>query len=87
MTLVLPSTWGRHPTSIPQAPSSKTKAEINKKHSPFLFGHCLNPVGGCQIAVLCPVTLMCPTLWDPMNSSPPGSSVHGDSPGKNTGVG
>ena len=26
-------------------------------------------------------------LWDPTDSSPPGSSVHGDSPGKNTGVG
>ena len=26
-------------------------------------------------------------LWDPMNCSPTGSSVHGDSPGKNTGVG
>ena len=24
---------------------------------------------------------------DPMDYSPPGSSVHGDSPGKNTGVG
>ena len=30
---------------------------------------------------------MCPTLCDPMDGSPPGSSVHGDSPGKNTGVG
>ena len=29
----------------------------------------------------------CPTLCDPMDYSPPGSSVHGDSPGKNTGVG
>ena len=29
----------------------------------------------------------CQTLYDPMNCSPPGSSVHGDSPGKNTGVG
>ena len=29
----------------------------------------------------------CPTLWDPMYCSLPGSSVHGDSPGKNTGVG
>ena len=28
-----------------------------------------------------------PTLFDPMNYSPPGSSAHGDSPGKNTGVG
>ena len=33
------------------------------------------------------VTQSCPTLCDPMNLSPPGSSVHGDSPGKNTGVG
>ena len=29
----------------------------------------------------------CLTLCDPMDCSPPGSSVHGDSPGKNTGVG
>ena len=33
------------------------------------------------------VALTCLTLWDPMDYSPPGSSVHGDSPGKNTGVG
>ena len=30
---------------------------------------------------------LCPSLCDPMNCSLPGSSVHGDSPGKNTGVG
>ena len=29
----------------------------------------------------------CLTLCDPMDYSPPGSSVHRDSPGKNTGVG
>ena len=29
----------------------------------------------------------CRTLCDPMDCSPPGSSVRGDSPGKNTGVG
>ena len=29
----------------------------------------------------------CPTLCDPVDCSLPGSSVHGDSPGKNTGVG
>ena len=28
----------------------------------------------------------CPTLCSPVESSPPDSSVHGDSPGKNTGV-
>ena len=38
-------------------------------------------------AVLCLVAQSCPSLWDPMDCSPPGSSVHGDSPGKNTGVG
>ena len=30
---------------------------------------------------------LCPTLCDPMDCSPPGSSVHGESPGKNSGVG
>ena len=29
----------------------------------------------------------CPTLWEPMNCSPPGFSVHVIFPGKNTGVG
>ena len=28
----------------------------------------------------------CPSLCHPMDCSPPGSSIHGDSPGKNTGV-
>ena len=37
--------------------------------------------------MLCLVAQLCLTLCDPMNCSPPGSSVHGDSPGKNTGVG
>ena len=36
---------------------------------------------------LCLVTQSCPTLCDPMDCSPSGSFVHGDSPGKNTGVG
>ena len=38
-------------------------------------------------AVLCLVAQSCPTLCDPTDYSPPGSSVHGDCPGKNTGVG
>ena len=33
------------------------------------------------------VAQLCPTLCNPMDCSPPGSSVHGDSPGKNTEVG
>ena len=37
-------------------------------------------------AVLCLVAQSCLTLSDPMDCSLPGSSVPGDSPGKNTGV-
>ena len=37
--------------------------------------------------MLCLVTQSCLTLHDPMDCSPRGSSVHRDSPGKNTGVG
>ena len=37
--------------------------------------------------MLCLVSQSCPTLYDPEGWAPPGCSVHGDSPGKNTGVG
>ena len=37
-------------------------------------------------AVLCLVAESCPTLCDLMDCSPPGSSDHRDSPGKNTAV-
>jgi len=37
--------------------------------------------------VLCLVAQSCLTLRDPMDCSPPGSPVHGDSPGKNTRMG
>ena len=36
---------------------------------------------------VCLVAQSCLTLCNPMDCSPPGSSVHEDSPGKNTGVG
>ena len=39
------------------------------------------------LAVLCLVIQSCVTLCDPMNCSLPVFFVHGDSPGKNTGVG
>ena len=38
-------------------------------------------------AMLCLVSQSCLTLCNPTGCSPPGSSVHVDSPGKNTGVG
>ena len=37
--------------------------------------------------VLCLVAQLCLALWVPMDCSPPGSFVHRDSPGQNTGVG
>ena len=36
---------------------------------------------------MCLVTQLSPTLCDPMDCSPPGFTVHGDSPGKNPAVG
>ena len=42
----------------------------------------LGPCNAC-----CFIATLCPTLYHPVNCSPPGSSVHGISPGKNTGVG
>ena len=48
------------------------------------------PPGKPQIsshAVLCLVAQSCPTLCDPIDYSLPGPTLHGDSPGKNTGVG
>ena len=35
-----------------------------------------------QGAALCLVAQSCPTLCNPMDCSPPGSSVHGNSPGR-----
>ena len=40
-----------------------------------------------RIILLCLVTQLCPTVCDPTDCSLPDSSVHGDSPGKHTGVG
>ena len=40
-----------------------------------------------SLSVLCLVTQLCLSLCDPMDCSQLGSSIHGDSPGKNTRVG
>ena len=50
-----------------------------------------HPTSSCGIfkagcAMVCLVTQLCPTLSNPMACSLPDPSVHGDSPGKNTGV-
>ena len=72
--------------------NSKNKAHIFRDQtlSPKLSDHsivvhCLTTPMHC--AVLCLVTQSCPPLWDPIDCSPPGSFVHGNSPGKNNEVG
>ena len=46
-----------------------------------------SPKCTADTCVLCLVAQSCPTLCDPMDCSPQGSSIHGASPGKNPGVG
>ena len=64
--------------------------QILKKTQNMKMGH--NSTITIIIYVLFLVARSCPTLWDPLvhplvHSSAPGSSVHGDSPGRNTAVG
>ena len=58
--------------------ASQHKPCATRSHSAFLT--LLQPA-------MCLVAQLCLTLCDPTDCSPPGSSVHGDSPGKKTGVG
>ena len=64
------------PTQTPPE-TPETSAPQSPNTSPLLQGE------GCMRAKS---FQLCLTLCDPMDYSPPGSSVHGDSPGKNTGV-
>ena len=69
-------------------------APLSQLHSPWGSASVLAPplcVGQPQVSVPCPgAVLSChsvTSLCNPMDRSPPGCSVHGDFPGKNTGVG
>ena len=64
------------------SPTPGVGMEINSKC--FLFFHCWFITAHTWL--LCLVTQLCPTLWNPMDCSPSGTSLHGDSPGLNTGV-
>ena len=47
----------------------------------------IKPTMRCHLSLVrVLVTESCPTLWDPMDCSPPGSTVYGIPQGKNTGV-
>ena len=61
-------------------------------HWPILVTRRWHSLHYCSLLVYIPCVRakslhLCPTPWDPMDSSLPGSSVSGDFPGKNTGVG
>ena len=47
----------------------------------------LNKIVSNEVAAAAKSLQSCPTLYDPIDGSPPGSSVHGDFLGKNTGLG
>ena len=69
-----------------------TRHKSTKKESTvFMEGNQIKVITICffniNLLMCVLVTQLCPTLWDPMGCGPPGYSVHGDSPDKNTGVG
>ena len=46
--------------------------------APFLSsGRCSSAIAFYHPCMLAKLLQLCPTLWDPMDNSPPGSSVHG----------
>ena len=61
---------------------------MNKLH--FMYGMVLFGNFPKQMKLICYKVLVVQprlTLYDPMDCSPPGSSVHGDSPGRNIEMG
>ena len=72
--------WRQNPWIwVPALPHFSCVPKIN-------YWHCWAPFLSSIILQFTSVAQSCLTLWDPMNCSPPGSSIQGDSPGKNTGV-
>ena len=73
----------------PEASGSSSRASLFRLHIqrylPLSPLHCLNLL--YILSVPCLVIQSCLTLCDPTDYSPPGSSVHVDSSGKNTRVG
>ena len=69
-----------HPPHQPPQPRPTTTTTASAENDRSLF----SKPGSSSC---CLVTQLCPTLCDPMDCSPSGTSVHGDSPGKKTGVG
>ena len=89
------------PTSVPTSRYAGSRSYMTRllrssslasQRSPGIAST-ISLLDGMQIKIMCMCSLtrerayLCPTLCDPMDCSLPSSSVHGNSPGKNTGVG
>ena len=73
----------RTPRASPQSRKSCSLLVVNSDGDFLLHLH--SPLQSLCVCT-CLVTQSCPTLCNPMDCSSPDSSVHGDSPGKKTGV-
>ena len=78
--------------SFPSPTTNQTNSFIAWTHNQMIgelflcSTNCINILWIYACAGLCLVIQLCPTLCSPMDCNLTGSSVHGDSPGKNTGV-
>ena len=74
------NSWGRKESDTTERlnwTESKKILQVSPKQSYHLLT--------VKLDVLCVLSCSCPTLWPHGLNSPPGSSICGDSPGKNTG--
>ena len=76
--------WPRKPSD---SPSPQPARSAPSKQAAGAGSPSAPPLGRVSSSCFCSVARSLPTLGDPVHCSPPGSSVHGDCPGKNTGVG
>ena len=73
--ILMPSTWSSF-RSFPPFPASDAKCR--SRLSPVLLTHWLQIRASHVLLLTCVLVVqLCPTLCDPMDCSPPGSSVHG----------
>ena len=65
----------------------QTSSNLGKEYVKAVYCHTVYLTYMYRECLCAKLLQLCPTLYSPMDCSSPGSSVHGDSPGKNTGVG
>ena len=77
-----------HPRDSQESSPAPQFESINSLALSLHYGPALTSIHTTgKIMCVCLVTQSCQTLCDPMDCSFPGFSVHGDSSGRNTGVG